>query len=134
MRIGNPCSCLDPIGIVGAVGCALHCAALPLLAAILPVETHWMDNAFPVLSCLVGLLAFADGLRRHRRPGPAVVFAVGMALVLAGRSMETRTTTGASVTLMVVGGLVVAVSHAANHRLRRTASRMRHLDTKSRPA
>ena len=133
MRTTAACSCLDPIGIVGAVGCAIHCAAIPLVAATLPVSTPWFDNAFPSVSGIVGIWAFTSGWRRHRHLAPACAFALGMVLILLGRFLETHGMDGTALAPMVAGGMTIAGAHLANHRMRHRPARARSL-SESRPA
>ena len=63
---------LDRMGAVGSLLCAVHCALLPLLIALLPsigVATWLSKDAeewFVVFASMVGLFSVVWGYRRHR--------------------------------------------------------------------
>lgn len=81
---------LDMLGIGASLACAVHCVALPLLAAVLPLAgaaVHYEPLEYLLLGAtpVVGLLALYRGYRyQHRRIRPSVLFIAGFALLMAG--------------------------------------------------
>ncbi|MGE7773451.1 MerC domain-containing protein [Chitinophaga sp. NPDC101104] len=81
---------LDALGIGASLACAVHCVALPLVAAFLPlagVALHYEPLEYLLLGAtpVVGLLALYRGYKyQHRRVRPSVLFVVGFALLMAG--------------------------------------------------
>ncbi|WP_341842376.1 MerC domain-containing protein [Chitinophaga caseinilytica] len=81
---------LDALGIGASLACAVHCVALPLVAAFLPLAgaaLHYEPLEYLLLGAtpVVGLLALYRGYKyQHRRVRPSVLFVVGFALLMAG--------------------------------------------------
>lgn len=81
---------LDALGIGASLACAVHCVALPLLAAVLPLAgaaVHYEPLEYLLLGAtpVVGLAALYRGYRyQHRRIRPSVLFIIGFALLMAG--------------------------------------------------
>ena len=77
----------DLFGIVCSVGCAIHCAAMPLLIAAAPaVGGSWLggEAAHVVLLPLcaaAALWSVRSGVRRHGRRGVPVLAAAGVSLL-----------------------------------------------------
>ncbi|MFT4047790.1 MAG: MerC domain-containing protein [Solimonas sp.] len=109
--------------------CLLHCLALPLLLALLPVFAagvvgderfhRWMLLAVVPSSAL----ALASGWRRHRQWRLAFAAAAAVALMaFAAFGGGARYGERGETVLTVAGGLVLAFVHAANVRLGRRHS------------
>lgn len=102
--------------------CLAHCAALPLVAASLPVLASWLKVEL-VHFLFVGLAAplsiFALSDRQTRDLLSAAM--VGLLLLLAGA----LTHGPASVLLTLLGGAVIATAHIVNWRRRELAHRHR---------
>jgi hypothetical protein len=114
---------LDRIGLVASCVCAVHCAAMPLLIALLPFvglsvladpRTEW---AFVAISFVVGLSSLLPSyFGKHRRTKPLVLFGTGLAMILIARtSFEDRLS--AEIPFMVFGALLIAGSHFFNRSL-----------------
>ncbi|KOQ73208.1 MerC family mercury resistance protein [Stenotrophomonas maltophilia] len=102
--------------------CLLHCLALPLLAAALPLfgawaEAEWVHLLFVAIA--LPLTGYALWRAERRRPLPVLAWAtagMGLGLLLAGalalpsHSWETR--------LTVTGSLLLAATHLWNARHR----------------
>jgi hypothetical protein len=80
----------DALGITTSVACAIHCAVLPLLLSSLPVlGIDIIDNVFfeyfmIFLAFVIGSWSLYHGYKKHHhRLLPFVVFAAGIALLLA---------------------------------------------------
>ncbi len=115
---------LDRLGATGSLLCAIHCALLPLLIALLPSMgiAAWLgddfEHGFVVFATLFGLFILIWGYRRHH-----VVRALG--LLLPGLatlwfsvlySPLHHAVVPHAIT-MTVGGILVGMAHLANLRL-----------------
>ena len=77
----------DRIGMLASLGCAIHCAAMPLVIGYLPsLGLTWMAGEsfhkwMAVICAVIALVAFVPGWRRHRLIAPAMLGAVGIGLI-----------------------------------------------------
>lgn len=120
---------LDRLGATGSFLCAVHCALLPLLIAILPsigVATWLSEDAeewFVIFASLVGLFSVVWGYRRHREVRALGLLLPGLAALWFGILYPPL---HASVVfhalVMTLGGTLVALAHLANLRLTHLAS------------
>ncbi|WP_372382765.1 MerC domain-containing protein [Xanthomonas sp. NCPPB 1068] len=116
-------SLLDSSAIALSGLCLLHCLALPLLAAALPLlgawsQAEWVHVVFATAAVPLSGYALWSTHRRHALPPLVWVLAIcgltGLVLGasgLAGGAWETPIT--------VVGSLLLASTHLVNLRLRR---------------
>ncbi|WP_171891014.1 MerC family mercury resistance protein [Xanthomonas axonopodis pv. vasculorum] len=116
-------SLLDSSAIALSGLCLLHCLALPLLAAALPLlgawsRAEWVHVLFATAAVPLSGYALWSTHRRHALPVPVWVLALcgltGLVLGasgLAGDALETPVT--------VTGSLLLASTHLLNLRLRR---------------
>lgn len=113
---------LERAALGASAMCVVHCLALPLLLAALPVLSSVLN--IPETAHL-WILAFATptsglalitGRAGHRATYPLLLGACGLALLAAGALASGET---AAETLLTVGGsLLLAGAHLANWRLR----------------
>lgn len=108
---------LDTAGIAASLLCAVHCAALPVLAAALPMRlaSPAVEWGLLAVSAAIGAGAVVPGYRRHRNGAVPALLASGLILALTGRLLEAQGA-AAGVLALVAGGLTVAAAHAFNHR------------------
>ena len=77
----------DWAGMTASVGCAIHCAAMPLVLAYLPTfGLGWLaDEGFhrwmAIFCCVLAVAAFVPGWRSHRSWTPLAWGAVGLILL-----------------------------------------------------
>ncbi|QDV44487.1 MerC mercury resistance protein [Stieleria neptunia] len=77
----------DWAGMVASIGCAIHCAAMPLVIAYLPALglSFLADEAFHKWmagGCFaIALTAFIPGLRQHGRLTPVIIGSVGLMVI-----------------------------------------------------
>ncbi len=77
----------DLTGLVASIGCAIHCAAMPIVIGYLPalgldwIATQGFHQVMAVLCSLIAISAFLPGWRKHQRLMPAAVGLVGLALI-----------------------------------------------------
>ncbi len=116
---------LDAAGATASLLCAIHCALMPFVVTLLPLvglsflaseTTEWLLLA---LSATLGISSLCLGFRAHRSRRALAVLAVGLALAATGRIAEHGGSTPflphlPGVALLVVGGVLVALSHGLN--------------------
>jgi hypothetical protein len=109
---------LDKAAAAASLACAIHCIALPMAIALLPVlglawlDNPWVDRLFLTTALVFAALAHPKGYNRHRRCLPAAMAACG----LIGISLAISLWGSAPVHHYVVafGGLLLASSHFLN--------------------
>lgn len=122
----NPAlSSLDRWGIMISSACLVHCLALPLLGAMLPLfaaslpADEWVHPLLLGTALPVTGLALLRGYRRHRLARPALLGCLGLGLITAALFSGAH---DVEAVLTVAGGLLVATAHLLNWRShRRTA-------------
>ena len=114
----------DRIGATGSLLCAIHCALLPLLIALLPSLgiAVWLgegfERGFVLFATLLGLTSMVWGYHRHRAiralglllPGLAVLW-FGMLYAPLHHALVPHAI------MMTLGGTLVGLAHLANLRL-----------------
>jgi hypothetical protein len=115
---------LDRIGATGSLVCAMHCALLPLLIALLPSLgiALWLGEGFELgfvsFATLLGVFTLVWGYRRHR-----VVRALGLlvpgllALWVGALFPPLHHALVPHAITMTFGGTLVGLAHLANLRL-----------------
>ena len=118
----------DKLGMWASMACALHCAALPLVLAVLPAlglnraALVDADQAFTIFATVLGISTLAFGYRRHRVKRAWWLLLPGLTLVWANTFTALHSHGGAHVAMMVIGGLLIAAAHFLNTRLLRGSS------------
>ncbi len=124
----------DRIGMTGSLLCAIHCALMPLLFALLPalglgvLGSVDLDQGFAVFVALLAVATLSLGFRRHRAFHAWALLAPGLALLGLGSFTELHDHSGAHAVVMVCGGLLIAAAHFANLRLTHAAMRATAVD------
>lgn len=115
---------LDRIGAFGSLLCAIHCALLPLLIALLPTlgVAGWFDDsfelAFVVFATLLGLFSVAWGYRRHHAVRALSLLAPGLLVLWLGvLYAPLHHSVVPHAIVMTLGGTLVGLAHLANLRL-----------------
>lgn len=117
---------LDVVGVVASCACACHCVALPVAVSLLPslglhaLLDERVELALLALTAAVGVASLGPAaLRRRGSPGrwrAPVLFALGLALLLAARAGgESGGGPAHEVGVLAGGGLIVA-AHVTNRR------------------
>jgi hypothetical protein len=115
----------DKVGMWASLACTLHCAALPLLLAVVPAlglnraAMVDADQAFTIFATVLGISTLAFGYRRHRVTRAWWLLLPGLALVWINTYTALHSHGGAHLTMMVSGGLLIAAAHLLNTRLLR---------------
>lgn len=77
----------DWLGVTASIGCAIHCAAMPLVIAFLPalglsfLADEGFHQVMVVVCLMLAAVAFVPGWRRHRRWLPVGIASVGLSLI-----------------------------------------------------
>lgn len=116
----------DRVGAVGSMLCALHCAALPLLFALLPglsiglFGTSAFETGFTVVASLLGVSSLALGWFRHGRRDAWWMLWPGLLLLWTGAFVPAvHDVVVAHAVSMALGGGLIALAHRRNLRLSR---------------
>lgn len=120
----------DLAGAMVSGACAVHCAAMPLVVAILPgavarfAGSPLVHQVFAWAVLLTSALAFLPGWLRHRESRIWTWVFFGLGLIGAARCVE-GTGSGAmeEVILTTAGGGLLLVAHRLNHTLAYWAGR-----------
>ncbi len=113
----------DRVGAVASFLCALHCAALPFVIALLPalglsfLADHRFERIFIACASGLALTALIRGYRRHRVARPLYLVVPGLALLWIGAWIfDAENTLALHATLVALGGCCVAYAHVLNLR------------------
>lgn len=119
-----PNALLDRIGATGSLVCAVHCAALPLLIALLPSLgiAAWLGEdfelGFVLFASLFGFAVLAWSYRRHRAVRALGLLLPGLLALWAGLVYPPlHHSLLPHAVVMTFGGTLVGLAHLANLRL-----------------
>ena len=118
----------DRVGVAGSFLCAMHCALLPLVLALLPAFGlelgGWIDidQAFVVFATLLGATTLTLGYRRHRVFRAWLWLLPGLGLVWLGAFTPLHNHNLTHALVMTSGGLLLAAAHVINLRLSHAAA------------
>jgi len=114
----------DRFGFAASLLCAVHCAALPVLLALLPSlgVGIWLgegfERAFVVFASLLGVFTMAWGYRRHRAVRALWLLLPGLGVLwLAVLYVPLHQSLVPHAVAMTFGGTLVGLAHLANLRL-----------------
>ncbi|GAB1595299.1 MerC domain-containing protein [Lysobacter claricitrinus] len=115
---------LDRIGATGSLLCAIHCALLPVLIALLPSLglAAWLDDdfelGFVLFASALGLYSLVRGYRRHHAVRALRLLVPGLAALWLGvLYAPLHTSAVAHAISMTIGGTLVGLAHVTNLRL-----------------
>ena len=114
----------DRLGATGALLCAIHCALLPILIALLPslglsaAVAPSFEVGFVLFATLFGLAVLAWSYRRHRTLHALALLVPGLAVLWFGVLYPPlHESLVPHAVAMTFGGTLVALAHLANLRL-----------------
>jgi hypothetical protein len=120
----RPPSLLDRLGATGSLLCAIHCALLPAVIALLPTLgiAEWLgdgfERGFVAFATLLGLFTIVWGYRRHRAVRALWLLLPGLGALWLGVGYgPLHESTVAHAIAMTLGGTLVGLAHLANLRL-----------------
>lgn len=115
----------DRVGATASLLCAVHCALLPFVLALLPalglgfLADHGFERGFVAFACTLAALTMANGYRKHRSRRALALLLPGVLLLGAGLAVDLGHAPAWHATLIASGGVLVALAHVANLRLTR---------------
>jgi hypothetical protein len=113
----------DRFGATASFLCAIHCALLPFVIAVLPalglafLADHAIERGFVIFACALASVMLLLGYRRHRRPNALFLLLPAMALLLAGVIVDFESSAVTHAWLVSTGGSLLAIAHLVNLRL-----------------
>jgi len=117
----------DRVGATASFLCALHCAALPFVLALLPAVSlgfladHGFERWFILCASVFASVTLIYGYRRHRAYRALAWLAPGLALLWTGGFALDAGDAGVSqvwhAVLVALGGSCVALAHLTNMKL-----------------
>jgi hypothetical protein len=115
---------LDRLGAGGSLLCAIHCALLPLVIALLPslgitaLGGDAFEFGFVLFATGLGLASLILGYRRHGEVRALSLLVPGLAILWIGVLYEPlHHTLVLHAITMTIGGTLVGLAHLANLRL-----------------
>jgi len=112
----------DRVGAAASFLCAIHCALLPFVLALLPLlgmeflADHRFERVFVACACLLASVALIRGFRRHQQPLPLLLAVPGLLLLLFGVTFAENYSIVLHSVLVTCGGLLLAAAHFVNLR------------------
>jgi len=113
----------DRVGATASFLCAIHCALLPFVLALLPLlgleflADHRFERAFVLCACVLASFVLVRGYRRHRQSLPLRLAVPALALLLLGVVYIDGSLLILHSVLVTCGGLLLAAAHFVNLRL-----------------
>ena len=114
----------DRIGATASLICALHCAALPFVLAVLPtlglgfLADHLFERIFIACASALAVAMLLHGYRHHHDRRALTLLVPGLALLwIGGFLVDGHDTVGLHALLVVLGGSCLALAHLTNLRL-----------------
>lgn len=110
----------DRVGATASFLCAIHCALLPFVLALLPflglefLADHRFERGFVMFACALALLALVSGFRRHHGARPLMLAIPGLLLLVVGVTFAESWSVVLHSVLVTCGGLLVASAHFVN--------------------
>lgn len=113
----------DRVGAMASFLCAIHCALLPFVLALLPLlgleflADHRFERIFVLCACVLASFVLVRGYRRHRQSLPLRLAAPALAMLLLGVIYINGSLLILHSVLVTCGGLLLAAAHFVNLRL-----------------
>ena len=116
----------DRVGAMASFLCAIHCAALPFVFALLPLvgleflASHNFERIFIVCASVLATTTLVHGYRQHRVRLPLMLLLPGLALLWTGGFIfDAHAGLNLHAVLVTIGGSCVASAHVLNMRINR---------------
>src|SRR5574337_348715 len=111
---------VDRIGATASMLCAVHCALLPFVLALLPLiglgflAGHTFERIFVGCAAALACASILTAYRRHRRPHALFLMVPGIALLVLGVVVNLDVHVVLHTASEVTGGVLVASAHITN--------------------
>jgi hypothetical protein len=122
MANGSPRMSLDRYGMALSIGCAIHCALLPIaLSAMTTAGLAWVASEeleWTILICtfLIGSTRLVQSYFQHRHAECLMLFVAGLVSFVCAKS-EYFSFNHNEAVFMTLGGVLIATAHFRNLRL-----------------
>ncbi len=114
----------DRLGATASFLCAIHCAVLPFVIALLPLmgleflANHAFERGFVLFAALLATTTLITGHRKHARRLPLMLAVPGVVLLVLGVTVvDLEAHTMVHSVMVTCGGMLVASAHMINLRL-----------------
>ena len=110
----------DRVGATASFLCAVHCALLPFVIALLPLiglgflADHRFERIFVACAAALASVTIITAWRRHRKLHALFLLVPGIALLLAGIVIDIEQREWLHTSMVVCGGVLVASAHVVN--------------------
>ena len=111
---------VDRVGATASMLCAVHCALLPFVLALLPLigleflAGHTFERIFVGCAAMLACASLVTAYRRHRRPHALFLMVPGIALLCLGILVNLDVHVLVHTACVVTGGVLVASAHVVN--------------------
>jgi hypothetical protein len=111
---------VDRVGAAASMLCAVHCALLPFVLALLPLigleflAGHTFERIFVACAATLACASLLSAYRRHRRPHALFLMVPGIALLVLGIAVDLDLHVVVHTASVVTGGVLVASAHVVN--------------------
>ena len=119
-RISPVAVAADRLGATASFLCAVHCALLPFVIALLPLiglgflADHRFERVFVACAAALASVTIFTAWRRHRKLHALFLLVPGIGLLLAGIVIDIARYQWLHTSLVVCGGVLVASAHVVN--------------------
>jgi predicted membrane channel-forming protein YqfA (hemolysin III family) len=129
---------LDKAGMVASVTCAVHCMIMPLIITLLPIfglslfATEEFEWILLMISAMLGVTSLCFGFRKHKSFKAFSFLGIGLTMIVIGRLMHEHINHlkvfhfDLYLLFLVIGAIMVALSHWLNNRLCNTCQPCHH--------
>jgi len=121
---------IDRLGIMAAIACAVHCAALPLLVTSLPLigleflANIWVEISMICISILLGCYSLSKSYPKHHSLTPTILLLIGFIFIAVGHFLLHDF----EAFFIPIGGLIIATGHFVNWRSLKSCTHHHHTD------
>lgn len=111
---------VDRVGATASMLCAVHCALLPFVLALLPLigleflAGHTFERIFVGCAAALACASILTAYRRHRHPHALFLMVPGIALLCVGVVVNLDVHVLVHTACVVTGGVLVASAHVTN--------------------
>lgn len=115
---------LDQWGMAASIACAIHCAALPLVATALPlvgldfIANVWVEIIMIILSLVLGTWSLLVTFKEHKNILPILILMAGFLFISSGHFLWHNL----EAILIPLGGFTLAGAHFINWKLVRSCT------------
>lgn len=120
IRISPLAIAADRLGATASFLCAVHCALLPFVIALLPLiglgflADHRFERVFVACAAALASATIFTAWRRHRKLNALFLLVPGITLLLAGIAIDIGAHEWLHTGLVICGGVLVASAHVVN--------------------